>query len=99
MNRAGIYAAIDVERARQAEKWGRSHEWGEGDCSSRTIAPIVKVAVLAEECGEVARAALAWDQHATWDELVQVAAVAVAWMESYPDWEQEGESLWQSATN
>ena len=83
MTREDIYRLIDAERARQADQWRAPHYWGEGDCSSRTIAPIVKAAVLSEECGEVARAVLELDPEATRRELVQVAAVAVAWLESY----------------
>ena len=85
MNRAAVYALIDAERARQAEKWAAPHSWGQGDGSSPGVAPIVKVAVLSEECGEVARAVL--DNAYIMDlraELVQVAAVAVAWLESMP---------------
>jgi NTP pyrophosphatase (non-canonical NTP hydrolase) len=93
MTRAAIYAAIDAERARQAERWRAPHYWGEGDCSAPTVAPIVKASVLAEECGEVARAVLDLDPAAVRRELVQVAAVAVAWLESYP---AEGETLWPS---
>jgi NTP pyrophosphatase (non-canonical NTP hydrolase) len=44
----------------------------------------VKAAVLAEECGEVARAVLEVDMRGLRDELVQVAAVAVAWLEGMP---------------
>lgn len=83
MNRSDIYALIDAERSRQAFKWDREHPWGHGDCSSHDVAPIVKVAVLTEEVGEVARAVLEnsyVDQLAA--ELVQVAAIAVAWLES-----------------
>lgn len=83
MNRADVYILIDAERDRQRALWDREHEWGHGDCSSPAVAPIVKVAVLAEECGEVARVVL---DRARADqlraELVQVAAVAVAWLES-----------------
>ena len=85
MIRAQAYALIDAERIRQAEKWNKYHVWGRGDCSSYAVAPIVKVAVLTEECGEVARAVL--DESPVADlraELVQVAAVAVAWLESLP---------------
>jgi hypothetical protein len=78
-DRAAIYAAIDAERERQQERWGRPHQWGTGDCSSAGVAEIVKSAVLTEECGEVARAVL--DGHGLTTELVQVAAVAVAWLE------------------
>ena len=52
------------------------------DCSSLDVPPIVKVAVLTEETGEVARAVLDDDTADLIRELVQVAAVAVAWLES-----------------
>lgn len=81
MTRDDIWAAILVERLRQAAKWRSPHSWGEGDCSSDSVAPIVKAAVLAEECGEVARAVLDGSDNLR-AELVQVAAVAVAWLES-----------------
>lgn len=42
---------------------------------------MVKVAVLAEECGEVARAALDGKPDQMRTELVQLAAVAVAMLE------------------
>ena len=77
-----IVALINVERSRQKAKWGGPHEWGEGDCSSPLVAPIVKAAVLAEECGEVSRAVLDNDSDQLRRELVQVAAVAVAWLEA-----------------
>lgn len=83
MRRADIYAAIDDERDAQARKWDRPHPWGHGDCSSPAVHYTVKVAVLAEEVGEVARAVLdveRTDRLRT--ELVQVAAVAVAWLEA-----------------
>ncbi len=75
---------VREERARQSAKWSRQHPWGSGDCSSLDVADIVKAAVLAEECGEVARAVL--DKHVDMlrVELVQVAAVAVAWLEACP---------------
>ena len=79
---SGIAAAIDAERRRQREQWGGPHAWGVGDCSSPHVPPAVKVAVLAEECGEVARALLDGDDpEQLVTELVQVAAVAVAWLE------------------
>lgn len=81
MNRADIYALIDAERDRQRDKWDRPHAWGSGDCSSPNVADGVKAAVLAEEAGEVARAFLEGDATGLTDELVQVAAVAVAWLE------------------
>jgi len=81
MNRVDIWAQIINERGRQAAKWNLEHDWGYGDCSSDQVSPAVKAAVLAEECGEVARSALDGTLDLK-DELVQVAAVAVAWLES-----------------
>jgi NTP pyrophosphatase (non-canonical NTP hydrolase) len=80
MTRDEIWRAIIAERARQAAKWGGEHDWGIGDCSSDLVNASVKAAVLAEECGEVARAALDGTTDLK-DELIQVAAVAVAWLE------------------
>lgn len=68
---AGVYAEIKAERARQDSKWG-----------SQTHGSFVYATVLAEECGEVARAihdarfagGRIADVRA---ELIQVAAVAV----------------------
>jgi NTP pyrophosphatase (non-canonical NTP hydrolase) len=62
MNRADVYALIDAERARQAQLWTDRHDWGQGDCSSTAVALPVKVAVLTEECGEVARANAVFNQ-------------------------------------
>ena len=83
MTRGEAYALIDAERERQAMIWGEGgpHAWGSGDCSSLDVPPIVKVAVLTEEVGEVARAVLERSPSLR-DELVQVAAVAVAWLEA-----------------
>lgn len=83
MTREDIWAAITVERERQATKWGGEHDWGIGDCSSDLVSAAVKAAVLAEECGEVARAALDGTIDLK-DELTQVAAVCVAWLEALP---------------
>lgn len=80
--REPIYSDIDAERERQAAKWGGRHPWGVGDCSSLGVADTVKAAVLAEECGEVARAVLDSDPESLRTELIQVAAVAVAWLEA-----------------
>ena len=83
MTRSEIYALIDAERDQQALRWDGPHDWGSGDCSSPDVADIVKAAVLSEETGEVARAVLDGKNLRT--ELVQVAAVAVAWLESLPN--------------
>ena len=61
---------------------GGAHDWGPGDCSSPAVADIVKTAVLSEECGEAARAVLDTDIDQLRTELIQVAAVAVAWLEA-----------------
>ncbi len=82
MTRTDIYNAIDAERVRQAELWNKDHDWGWGDCSSAALPTPVKVAVLTEEVGEVARAALEHDTDGLRIELVQVAAIAVAWLEA-----------------
>jgi hypothetical protein len=84
VNRDDVYALVDAERVRQSEKWNREHDWGYGDCSSVNLPNITKSAVLTEECGEVARAVLDRRSENLRDELVQVAAVAVAWLESFP---------------
>lgn len=85
MNRDRVYALIDAERNRQERMWGGAHGWGAGSCASQGTPAIVKAAVLTEECGEVSRAVLDRDDTNLADELVQVAAVAVAWLESHQD--------------
>ena len=80
-----LVAEIEAERNRQAAKWNRPHRWGWGDCASRDVMPIVKAAVLGEECGEVSRAVLENDADGLRKELVHVAAVACAWLAG---WEQ-----------
>lgn len=82
MIRTDIYERIEHERREQHAKWGGTHEWGVGDCSSPDVAITVKAAVLAEECGEAARAVLDTDIDQLRTELIQVAAVAVAWLEA-----------------
>jgi hypothetical protein len=88
-----ISALFAAGRAAQAAKWGGQHAWGRGDCSSREVDETVKATVLAEECGEVGRAVLDARHGDLRRELIQVAAVAVAWLESF---EEEGPKLWQS---
>lgn len=86
MTRDEIFAAIIAERGCQAARWHGEHDWGIGDCSSDLVSAAVKAAVLAEECGEVARAALDLKPDAElMAELIQVAAVAVAWLEGLPE--------------
>jgi NTP pyrophosphatase (non-canonical NTP hydrolase) len=65
-----IFEAIRQERKRQDEKWGRNRK-----LDNRIWLPI-----LMEEVGEVAKEIL--EGHGTLkDELIQVAAVTVAWLE------------------
>ena len=66
-----ILNKIVIERNRQDDKWGlQNHE-------------IYKwLAILGEEVGEANKAALEQDLNGLLDELVQVAAVSVAMIES-----------------
>jgi hypothetical protein len=84
MTREQVFALIDAERGRQAAKWHGPHFWGIGDCSSGDVDIVVKMAVLTEECGEVARAVLDAKPDDLRTELIQVAAVAAAWLEGLP---------------
>lgn len=82
MTRKQALALISAERDRQLAKWTGPHDWGNGDCSGPGVALTVKLAVLAEEFGEVTRAVLERDQDSLRAELTQVAAVACAILES-----------------
>lgn len=84
MTRDDIWAAILAERERQAAKWDGPHDWGWGDCSSDDVYMPVKLTVLMEEVGEVARAVLDRKPADLRTELTQVAAVAVAILEGLP---------------
>jgi hypothetical protein len=73
-----VLNAVRVERVRQ------DNLIAEGlpiDCTDRGVPLADKLAVLAEEFGEVARAVLEPEQN-LYEELIQTAAVAVAWAES-----------------
>lgn len=72
--RFGIYEQIDDERDRQDAKWGGIP--GRDRRDDHTYA-----AVLGEEFGECCKAWLERDVAALREELIQVAAVAVAWVE------------------
>lgn len=81
--RKNIYQLIDEERQRQIVKWG----------DDRCLDPFVWVAVLAEEIGEASEAVLkAESQKDLEDEIVQIAAVAVAWLEDLSKYPLEGYS-------
>lgn len=81
MTRAEVFALIEAERERQNDKWGGHHHWGQGDCSSAYVPPLVKASVLGEEYGEICRALLDGKEADLRRELVQLAAVATAWLE------------------
>ena len=76
VRRTPIILNIEEERERQDEKWG----WPNGGLAGQD--PYKKLAILAEEFGEVANALLEEDYENMKVELVQVAAVCVAWLES-----------------
>lgn len=82
-----VFEAIELERYRQNKKWRR----GQNEWKSH---PQRKYLVLAEEVGEVAEALLNIDKENLRDELIQVAAVAVAWLESFDSdpesWDADG---------
>jgi len=86
-DRGRIYFDVSMERDRQDAKWG--------DQSGNE--PCVWAAVLSEECGEASQAALhvQFEHRLTIDdlrsELVQVAAVAVAWIEAIDAEGERGE--------
>jgi NTP pyrophosphatase (non-canonical NTP hydrolase) len=69
--------AVLAERVRQEQKWGG----GPGDCSHPDTPDQQRLTVLVEEVGEVARAILQDQPDELRAELVQVAAVAAAWLE------------------
>lgn len=68
--RQQILKKISIERDRQIAKWGEQHHpdqfW---------------FLILTEELGEVARALYEGDPAHAYKELVEVAAVAAAWLE------------------
>ena len=77
----------DVCAEIQAERWRQECKVQTGripwDCADPAVDDDRKLAVLAEEVGEVARALIEGDGLRA--ELIQVAAVALAWAESFPE--------------
>jgi NTP pyrophosphatase (non-canonical NTP hydrolase) len=67
---AGIFEAIREERTRQDSRWGRQEHGG-----------LYWLAIAGEEFGEVARALVEGDEEQVSRELIQLAAVVVAWLE------------------
>lgn len=75
MTQKQVLNEIEKERYRQDIKWrAGSNDWPSD--------PRSKYLVLAEEVGEVATALLEADAENLREELIQVAAVAVAWLEN-----------------
>lgn len=82
-----VLLAVRIERTRQ-ERLVESGKFPY-TCADQSAPDAYKLAVLVEEVGEVAKALLVntGDKGASGDlreELVEVAAVAVAWAESIP---------------
>ena len=71
---------VRVERARQ-EQLKQSGKFA-ATCADDTLSAGQKLAILVEEVGEVARAICDRDPEHMREELIQVAAVAVAWVEA-----------------
>lgn len=65
-----VVSAIDAEWQRQDAKWG----------TDRHLDPLLWLAILAEEFGEVAEAVLERDAAGIEKELTQVAAVCAQWL-------------------
>lgn len=66
-----VFNKIHDERDRQDAKWGdQSHH-----------PDLYWLAILGEEFGEVAKALLEADTEHIYEELIQVAAVCVSWLE------------------
>lgn len=93
MKRVDIFEAINNERARQDAKFpGQWAGFGKafgiverhGSIGNARIAALECAAILGEEAGEVAKAVLERDDRGLEVELVQVAAVCVAWLEARP---------------
>lgn len=82
MRTPGILQAVANERIRQDTKWGvQNHP------------PFAWISILIEEVGEVANAALEGRGFDYRDELIQVAAVAVAAVESLDRGNVGGDAL------
>jgi NTP pyrophosphatase (non-canonical NTP hydrolase) len=72
MNRTDVFELINKERDKQDAKWG---------ALPRCLSDVVWLTILMEEVGECAQAVLKMDWSNLRVEVVQVAAVAIAWLE------------------
>jgi NTP pyrophosphatase (non-canonical NTP hydrolase) len=75
MTREEVFKLLSKRRDAQNKKWGRA----DGDWPSSDP---VKLTVLVEEVGEIANAILEGDLPNLKDELIDTAAVLVAWLET-----------------
>ncbi len=73
-NFAALFQAVIWERRRQYQKWGQ-----------QSHSPAVWAVILGEEKGEVDRAVLEHDGETLREELIQVAAVALAVASGLPE--------------
>lgn len=81
VTRTEIFDRVRKERARQFAKFGTRDIRG-----LASKAPLVALAVLMEEVGEVAKSLIdSSDMTVDREELVQVAAVAIGWLEGLAD--------------
>ena len=81
-SRKEVLDDIVAERQRQDEKWGADRELGSTTWH----------VILSEEFGECANAFLEDDMESLYAEIIQTAAVAVAWLETMIEEEEAGET-------
>lgn len=68
--RSHVFDFIDTERMKQDKKWGEQNH-----------GKLYWLGILSEEVGEMSKAIIEGNESEYWDELIQVASVAVAMME------------------
>lgn len=76
--RSHIFQDIEAERMKQDAKWGEQNH-----------TPLKWLAILMEEVGEVAQAILQGNRLQCIEELIQCAAVIIAWLECEKRGKQE----------
>lgn len=82
MNYTEVYRLITTEHDFMNKKWGRSASSQWRDSKE------VKLRILAEEFGEVAKAINEYDNDNLMEELVQVAALSISWLLSDFDFKE-----------
>lgn len=82
--RQSAYRQVSYERARQIVKWGKqAHD------------DLYWLGILIEEIGELAKAIIESKPADIKSELIQVAAVAVAWHEWLEDTDNDARTLYE----